>query len=307
MQLEWLLSDSHPSVKYWALKDLLGKDEDDPQVQAVRKAIPQYEAVKRIFSHQTPEGYWGDPSRLWGYQNTGFQLLLLSELGMARDHRIEKAVDFLCRFQKEEGYFTIAKRPRLITTDFCLNAIFLKAFLLFGYTDSRVKNAVDFLVSTEGKWRCGFYPQEREKVFPSTCYMGGIKVLGAFAKLPPQMVTGEVRALMARQIEIYLENEIYYYRRGKKGERVKKPSWEKFTFPLYWQSDALEVMDVLTELGVKDERMKKAVALIRSKEVDGAWTLERSFLKDAYFQLEEVGEPSRWVTLRALRVLKRMG
>ncbi len=307
---EWLLSDSNPSVKYWTLKDLLDKPANDKEVLATQKKIEEQDVVKRIFSFQNDQGVWGNPRRLWGYQNTCFQLILLSELGYERDPRIERAVESIFAFQAEDGSFpyVLGRKKRRKTNDFCLTGMILKFLLLFKYDDSRVREALTFLLSTEENgWACGYYPQQSEKVFPQKCYMGGIKVLSAFAKLPRSLVSTEVEDVIARNAEIYLENRIYWYRKDEKGTRVVKPSWEKFTFPMYWQSDALEVLDVLTELKIKDERMHEALELVKSKEVNGKWLLERTFLKDAFVQLEEVGTPSKWVTLRALRVLKRAG
>ncbi|MBU7046962.1 MAG: hypothetical protein HXS54_11065 [Theionarchaea archaeon] len=304
--IEWLLSDENPSIKLWALKDLLDTPEDDAQISHTRALIGQQQIVKKIFSLQNEEGYWGAPKKLWGYNNTVFQLLLLSELGVERNSLIKKAVEHVQKFQFTDGSFNYAKRKKqYATNDFCLTAIILKCLLLFGYTDSGVREALDFLVTSEGNWVCNYYPLEKEKVIPQTCYMGGIKVLAAFAKLPPSLVTADISNIIKKNTEVYLENRIYWYRKDKTGKRVKKPSWTKFAYPLFWQSDALEVLDVLTELKIRDERMNEALELVKSKQVDGKWILERTFPKPGV--LEKVGQPSRWITLRALRVLKRAG
>lgn len=306
MKYEWLLSDSNPSVQYWTLKDLLGYPENDARVQRSRHLIPDQPVVKKIFSFQK-QGFWGTPQKLWGYKNTVFQLLLLSELGVEKDSRIEKAIEFVFGFQLEDGSFTsVAKKKRYSTNEFCLTGIILKMLLLFGYkTDSRVFKALNFLVTT-GDWSCSWYPMEKDKVIPQRCYMGGIKALSAFAKLPSQLITKEVKNIIHENAQVYLENRIYWYRRDTHGKRTKKPSWTRFAFPLFWQSDVLDVLDVLTELGITDERMEESVGLVKSKQGEGRWILERTYPKKDGV-LEKVGEPSKWITLRALRVLKRMG
>ena len=306
--VEWLLQDVNPSIKYWTLKDLLEKLENDPLVQKTRTAISEQDIIRTIFSTQDSEGFWGDPRKLWGYQNTVFQLLLLSELGFKSDSRIEKAVEFLSRFQEEDGSFSSVLRTRKSSSkDFCITGIILKILLIFGYTVSSVREALNYLVTTEDNgWSCNYYPMQKDKVIPTSCYMGGIKVLAAFARLPSPFVTAEVKDIIARNAEIYLENRIYWYRKDKHGKRAKKPSWTKFAFPLFWQSDVLDVLDVLTELHVKDERMQESLELIRSKQVEGKWILERTYPKETGI-LGKVGQPSKWITLRALRVLKRAG
>ena len=309
--IEWLLSDSNLSVKYWTLRDVLEKPEESEDIQKARNLIPQQDIIKKIFSFQDEAGFWGSSTRLWSYKNTVFQLLLLSELGCRRVPRIEKAVECVFDFQLDDGSFSsvLGKTKKHSTSEFCLTAIILKVLLLFGYErDLRVEEALNFLVSTEDNgWCCSWYPMEKEKVIPEKCYMGGVKGLAALAKLPSHMVTPEIRAMIASLAEVYLENRIYWYRKDKHGNRAKKPSWTHFAFPLFWQSDALEVLDVLTELKIRDDRMQEALELVKSKCSEGKWILERTFPKRHIVTIEKVGRPSKWITLKALRVLKRAG
>jgi hypothetical protein len=110
--IEWLLSEENPSVKLWALKGLLNTPEDDAQVSHTRALIGQQEIVKRIFSLQNEKGYWGAPEKLWGYDNTVFQLLLLSELGVERDFRIEKAVNMSKNFSSQMDLLIIQRERK---------------------------------------------------------------------------------------------------------------------------------------------------------------------------------------------------
>ena len=88
--------------------------------------------------------------------------------------------------------------------------------------------------------------------------------------------------------------------------RVSKPGWKKFGFPLMYQTDVLEILGILTSLGYRDERMQEAVDLLVSKQDDqGKWRLERTFNGRFQVDIEETGKPSKWVTLNALKVLKR--
>jgi hypothetical protein len=305
--IEWLLSESNPSIRYWTLKDLLSKPEDDAQVQESKKLLAKQDIVQKIFSFQKEEGFWGSSQSLWGYKNTSFQLLLLSKLGLTAKGNppIEKAIDWVFQFQRENGSFASINHPN---NEFCLTAIILRSLLLFDYgSDPRIQDALHFLISSEDDgWSCRWYPTNKEKVIPEKCYMGGVKVLGALAKLPPHLMTREVKELISRTVQTYLKHKIYWYRRDKTGKRTKKPSWTKFAFPHYWNSDALEVLDILTELQIRDERMQEALDLVKSKQVDGRWILERCPRK-MLVTLEEKGSPSKWITLRALRVLQRAG
>jgi hypothetical protein len=88
--------------------------------------------------------------------------------------------------------------------------------------------------------------------------------------------------------------------------RVPKPGWLRFGFPLMYQTDALEILGILTGLGYKDERMNEAVDLVISKQNDqGRWILENTFNGRYQVNIEQKGKPSKWITLHALRMLKR--
>ncbi|MBU7033453.1 MAG: nitrogen fixation protein NifH, partial [Theionarchaea archaeon] len=89
--VEWLLEKENPSVRYWTLKDLLGKSEEDPVVIQTRAEILQSHPVKKILGQQTPEGYWEslDSFYLPKYRATYHQLLILAELGTPRVNSIE--------------------------------------------------------------------------------------------------------------------------------------------------------------------------------------------------------------------------
>ncbi len=83
---------------------------------------------------------------------------------------------------------------------------------------------------------------------------------------------------------------------------------EALRLPLFYQSDALEVLDTLTRLGVHDERMQPVVDLVLSaRQPDGSWLLENTYNGKMWVDIEEKGRPSKWVTLRALRAFRRFG
>jgi hypothetical protein len=192
----------------------------------------------------------------------------------------------------------------------CITAVTLRAALLLGHADHPLAQAaISFLEENhedKGGWHCSVYSSDPTKVRPPNCYMGGIKALSAFSLIPPNKRSKKLRAIIDQEVETCLQNHIYYYRIDSKGQPAIKRAWLKFAFPRYWRSDALEAMDVLSALAVHDERMQDALDLIRSKrQSDGNWILDFSETKRAWAQIEEERVPSKWVTLRALRVLHR--
>jgi hypothetical protein len=138
------------------------------------------------------------------------------------------------------------------------------------------------------------------------CGWGANKVLRAFATIPE----GERSPAVERAIEV---GEEFLLSRDPADanyphtDRVSS-TWFKFGFPMSYWSDVLETTSVLVELGYgKDPRLSNAFELILSKQDDqGRWKLENT-LNRMWVEIERKKEPSKWVTLRALRVLKRVG
>ena len=115
-----------------------------------------------------------------------------------------------------------------------------------------------------------------------------------------------MKEIIKREVENILDNKIFRYLRNPDGSRKDKAGWKRFGFPLFYQSDALEVLDVLTKLGIKDDRMMPSINLIiNSQAIDGKWLLKNSFNGKMWIDIEQKNQPSKWITLRALRVLKR--
>ena len=98
----------------------------------------------------------------------------------------------------------------------------------------------------------------------------------------------------------------HIHKRSHDLTQVSKPGWLRFGFPLMYQTDVLEILGVLTELGCRDERMQEAIELMISKQdAHGRWKLASTFNGRFHVDIEEKGKPSKWITLSALRVLKR--
>ena len=100
--------------------------------------------------------------------------------------------------------------------------------------------------------------------------------------------------------------EHHIHKRSHDLSRVSKPGWRRFSFPLMYQTDVLEILGILTRLGYKDKRMQEAIDLVISKQDEqGRWKMEDTFNGRFQVEIEQKGKPSKWNTLKALEVLKR--
>jgi hypothetical protein len=317
--IEWLLAPSNPSVRYRALVDLEDLPKDHPDVQRAHGAVQKSDLAQEIFKHQLDEGSWkGQRGDIWEEKGTVFSLLLLAELGVTGSDLTERALDYLYhKFQLPSGRFTyrpfrrITERETTSTWMWCITAAVLRAGVLLGHLKHpAVNNAIRFFEENyreEGGWYCSTYSGDSSKVRPANCYMGTIKALGAFSAIPSGKRSKRLHAIIDEQVNTCLENEVCFYRMNPKGQPSIKRAWLKFAFPRYWRSDTLEAVDVLTTLGTRDSRMEKAIAIIKEKmQSDRRWLMDFSETKRAWVQIENEGMPSKWITLRALRILKRL-
>jgi hypothetical protein len=99
-----------------------------------------------------------------------------------------------------------------------------------------------------------------------TCHMGAVKALKELAESPQDKQSADVKKTIKKGVEYILKHHIY--KRSHDLNRVAKPGWLKFSFPLMYQTDALEILKILTGFGYRDKRMKEAIDLLISKQDD---------------------------------------
>ncbi len=140
-----------------------------------------------------------------------------------------------------------------------------------------------------------------------TCHMGVAKTLKGLAEIPPQRRSPAVRRTLDDGAEFMLRHHVF--RRSHDLTKDSKPGWKRFGFPLMYQTDALEILGILARLGRGgDEGAREARALVASRADDqGRWRLQQTMNGRFWVDIETKGEPSRWVTLKALTALKGCG
>jgi len=339
--IDWLLEPDNPSVRYLALRHLLGRPEDDPQVRQARAAIPHSRVAERILARQSPGGFWGDPITPYQpkYKASYWTLMLMAYLGLSRENeRVRQAVEYVFRFQQPVGGFAergeeAARRDYLRKVErarnrgtrppqessfvadqvhqatlSCLTGNLVAALLRLGYADDpRLWRAVDWLVSiqnADGGWLCPYWKAHVRDTH--SCFYGTICALEAFAEVPEHRWSPAMRQTAARGAELLLMHRLY--QADHHDFQVINPTWLKLTFPWFYGYNILRGLWVLIRLGYRDERMEEALAVLRGKRApDGTWLLESTPYGRMQANLERKGQPSKWITLYALWVYKAMG
>jgi hypothetical protein len=318
--LDWLLEESDPSVRLFTLTRLLGKSETGAEAAAARKAIMRSGAVAEILKLQGKSGAWGKESDFYTAKYTGtvWQLLILAELGAAgNDPRVRKACEFILvnSQDKESSGFAIAasvksgggRHSEVIP---CLtgNVAFSLVRLGMG-DDARVARAIDWICQYQRAddgvaGAPAIWPYNRfEMCFGRhSCHMGVVKSLKALAAIPPEKRNAAVRAKIEELTEFVLIHHVH--KKSHDLSHVSKPGWLTFGFPLMYQTDALEILCILKELGISDPRMSEAMeAAAAMRGDDGRWKLQNSFNGKTLVDIETTGAASKWITAKALYAL----
>jgi len=306
--IPWLLEPDNPSVRYFALTDLLGRPADDPEVREARMAILDSSVVRAIIQAQRPDGGWGDQeSTYWPkYTGTIWQMMLLAELGVPVGadvvhrglRRMSRAIEII-------GSDDAAARDEILWCYSGNTIVYLARFGLL-HTEPAQRALRQLVhhawVDDGGCWRCRHNNG-------TMCVWGAVKVLKALAYVPPSERTEVMKQLIAAGAHYLLEYD-YEEDRARAGttENGWYTDWFRFGFPLFYESDLLEVLDVLTLHGyAADDRLWTWVPFVVLKaDAHGRWILENSFPGRLIVEIEPLGLPSKWVTLRALRVLQRL-
>lgn len=319
--LAWLLEPDpdNPGVRYLTLRDVLDRPADDPEVAAAQRAVMVSGPVPTILDAQASDGYWVKPGGGYSpkYRATVWQLIFLAELGAdPADERVRRGCEYVLGHSiADNSAFSVNQRPVPSGSVHCLNGNLLYALLQLGWAgDPRVQAALEWqahAITGEGEVRyytsgtagpnfaCGVN-------LGQPCGWGATKAMKALAAVPPERRTPAIQRAIEAGAEFLLSRDPaiadYPYT-----ERVSS-TWFKFGFPLSYWSDVLETTGVLVELGYGgDSRLANALQFILGKQdARGRWKLENSLNGKMWVDIEKRGKPSKWVTLRALRVVKRV-
>ncbi len=316
--LTWLLEPDNPSVRMNTLRFLLERPLNDQDVLQAAEAINISRPVKTILELQEPGGHWaGEKSFYTGkYHSTVWTLLVLAELGAdGSDDRIQAACEFLLENAQHRDSGGISQKggrnggqgSGVIP---CLTGNMLWVLIRFGFLeDPRIQSIIDWITryqrfdDSDGKAPSG-WPYDNWEICwgRHTCHMGVVKILKAYAEIPEENRSRTVCQTIESAAEYLLLHHIF--KRSHNLARDAKPGWKKFGFPLMYQTDALEILNLLLDLGYRDPRMVEGLELVQSKQCDdGCWKLENCY--STLVPIETKGKASKWITMNALRSLKR--
>ncbi len=328
--LSWLLEKDPPNVRYLALRDLVDDGKTGAAQRSARKAAYAAGPIPKILDKMSPEGYWLRPGHGYNpkYRSAVWSLVTLAQLGADADadERIPRACGYLLDHGLSSGgqFSALASGAPSGTVD-CLQGNVCWSLLELGYDDPRLDLAFDWMArsvtgeglapSTDKKAIRRYYAYKCGPDFAcgvnggKPCAWGAVKVMLAFGRLPKARRTPVIERAIQRGVKFLFSvdpaDATYPNRTGAKTSR----DWWKFGFPVFYVTDILQIVEALVQLGYgRDRRLARALQLIRDKQdADGRWSLEYNYTGKTWTTFGVKRRPNKWVTLRALRVLKAVG
>jgi hypothetical protein len=328
--LDWLLDPADPGPRYLALRDLRHYPADSPELLAARAAAHRDGPIAGILADMDGEGYWVKPGPGYGpkYRSTVWAMIALGQLGAsaAADERVGRACAYvLDHALTPTGQFAYNQAPG--GTFDCLQGNLLTALLELGGDDPRLDAAFDWMARTvtgEGlapkedrRAPLRYYAYKCGPLFRcgandgQPCAWGAAKVMLAFGKLPAARRTPRIDEAIRQGIEFLFSVEPAEAAWPSGGQDHPSRNWWKFGFPVFYVTDLLQVAEALVALGRGDDpRLARTLALIAAKGGEATrWPLEYHYGGKMWpgVSFGRGGQPNKWVTLRALRVLTRAG
>ncbi len=302
--IPWLL-DGDPAIRWQTLRDLVGASVST--VDRERRKIAREGWGARLLARQDANGKWAHgqttDSGLYSpkWISTTYTMLTLRDFGLPPSSRTRKA----CRVLLDEGLqrdgginYGIFK-----ISETCVTGMILSILAHFEHDDDRLDTIAEHLLEQQmpdGGWNCRRrFGATHSSVHTTILALEGLRLY----ELHRGRRLKEVRAAQRRGREFLLMHRLF--RSNRTGEIIK-PVFIRFAFPPRWHYDILRALDYFQAVDApRDPRLADAIEIVeRTRQEDGRWTLQNAYKGKTYFEMERLGAPSRWNTLRALRVLK---
>lgn len=297
--IDWLLQ-GDVSIQYQVHRDLLRDSRPDMQARITREGW----GAKFIDSRH-PDGHWGKGFYSPKWTSTHYTVLDLKILQAAPAHTaIGESIAQIARSHKaDEGGINPGKTIK--ESDVCINGMFLSYACHFGIDETELISIVDFVLDqcmSDGGFNCR---KNRSGAKHSSMH-STISVLEGIHEYIRNGYTYRIENLgsaAASGREFLLIHQLY--KSDRTGEVIHK-DFTRLSFPGRWKYDILRALDYYRDAGIPwDDRMKSARnVLLGKRRSDGRWPLQARIPGTIHFEMEKPGQPSRWNTLRALRVLQ---
>jgi hypothetical protein len=273
-------------------------------------------------------GYWAEPGPGYNpkYQSSVWSIILLAQLGACvdEDKRIAQACAYLLDHALTPGGHFSASGAPSGTAD-CLQGNLCWALVELGCNDPRLEKAFEWMARsvtgegvapvTDKQAEVRYYAGKCGPTFACgannklPCAWGGVKVMLALGKWPQERRTPIIKRAIEHGVNFLFSVDPAEATYPTGFSNKPSQNWWKFGFPIFYVTDLLQLVEALVGLGYGDDpRLSRALAMIREKQDgNGRWALDYDYTGKSWVDFGTKKQPNKWVTLRALRVLKAVG
>ncbi len=301
--IDWLLR-GDPAIRWQVLRDLA--DAPDRAVEYERGKVARQGWGARLLALQDADGRWaGGQKPLSGlytpkWLSTTYTMLLLRDFGLPASNAQARTA---CGLLLDRGLYDDGGIGYGFGSETCVTGMVLSILSYFRFDDERLDRVAEHLLGQQmgdGGWNC-----RRPTGATHSSVHTTISVLEGLRhyELHRSRRRAAARRAQRRGREFLLAHRLF---RSHRTGAVIKPEFLRFAFPPRWHYDILRALDYFRAVAApRDARLGDAVEVVRQTRLpDGRWTLQNGYRGKTFFELERLGAPSRWNTLRALRVLR---
>ncbi|MCJ7465941.1 MAG: hypothetical protein MUO53_04520 [Maribacter sp.] len=297
--VNWLL-EGDVSIQYQVCRDLLLSERID-----LRKRIALEGWGAKLLSKRKRDGHWGLKFYQPKWTSTHYSLLDLRNLCIATDTaQVQETIEIILKNEKaKDGGILPIGADQL--SDLCINGMFLNYASYFNTNTQDLKSVVDCILSQvmpDGAFNCrsNRLPTRHSSLHTTLSVLEG---LTEYEQNGYPYRLKEVKNAIRSSKEFILVHQLYISDRTGK---IINQDFLKLSYPRRWYYDILSALDYFQYAQLPwDERMRPAIqVLLKKRNKNGTWNLQAKHPGQVHFEMEEAGKPSRWNTLRAMRVLK---
>jgi len=319
--IAWLM-EGDPAVRWQVMRDLL--DEDEILIVTERNKVAEIGWGAQFLFYQEPSGLWGGGIYSPKWISTTYTMQTLRRLGLSPGNmQAHKGCQLLLeRGFYQDGGINYAKSHKL--SEACITGMVLSILAYFQYQDPRIDDLVTHLLErqmADWGWNCQDYKGDTHSSFHTTISV--LEGLHEYQKMGKE-ISMNIESAQLRGHEFLLQHRLF--RSDRTGDIVNERML-RMPFPPRWFYDFLRAVDYFQDYYTwrykqefefsdleseslfnkhdKDERFTDGIELLKKKrKSDGRWNMMRGPSGRTYFDMERAGKPSRWNTLRGLRILK---
>lgn len=296
--IEWLLQ-GDPSIRWQVKRDLIKENEN--AILEERERVSSEGWGKKLLSFQDEDGKWSGQLYNGKWISTTYSLLILMNLGIVPNSKTKSACHQLFHgglYNDEEIRFSSKQKLR----DNGVTGMTLGILSYFEYNDERIHKIADYLIRSQnpdGSWISDDKEGAEKYCFENTMLI--LKGISEYLKKYPGSNPKIDKSIRKGQ-EFLLKYNLF---QNPLTNLPINNKWLKISFPYYWFYDILVGLEYFWDMDFKDRRLEPAIKIIKKKQNKyGTWNLENKHPGRTFFEMEEVGKPSRWITLRCLRIIE---